>query len=121
VGRGVDLVLDIMGGSYVARNLAALATDALALVQIGLRAGEPAATVDLRRVMARRSTITGPLRPRSVEEKGQIAAAVLREVCARRGAAGAAAAGGDVSATGAAAAHALMESSAHVGKIVLVP
>ena len=121
-GRGVDLVLDIMGGSYVARNLAALATDGR-LVQIGLMAGEPAARVDLRRVMARRLTITGSLlRPRSVEEKGQIAAAVLREVwplvAARRVLPRVAA---TFPLADAAAAHALMESSAHVGKIVLVP
>ena len=72
-GRGVDLVLDIMGGSYVARNLAALALDGR-LVQIGLMAGEPMATVDLRRILGRRLTLTGStLRPRSVEEKGRIA------------------------------------------------
>jgi NADPH2:quinone reductase len=121
-GRGVDLVLDIMGGSYVARNLAILATEGR-LVQIGLMAGEPNATVDLRRVLGRRLTITGStLRPRSVQEKGQIAAAILREVwplvAARRVLP-------QVAATfplaDAAAAHALMESSAHVGKIVLVP
>jgi putative PIG3 family NAD(P)H quinone oxidoreductase len=121
-GRGVDLVLDIMGGSYVARNLAILATEGR-LVQIGLMAGEPNATVDLRRVLGRRLTITGStLRPRSVQEKGQIAAALLREVwplvAARRVLP-------QVAATfplaDAAAAHALMESSAHVGKIVLVP
>ena len=40
-GRGVDLILDIVGGSYVARNLAALAIDGR-LVQIGLMEGEPA-------------------------------------------------------------------------------
>jgi NADPH:quinone reductase-like Zn-dependent oxidoreductase len=45
-GRGVDLILDIMGGSYVPRNLAALAVDGR-LVQIGLLEGEPVASVDL--------------------------------------------------------------------------
>jgi putative PIG3 family NAD(P)H quinone oxidoreductase len=79
-GRGVDLVLDIMGGSYVPRNLAALAMDGR-LVVIGLLEGEPVAPVDLRRVMGRRLTITGSLlRPRSVEEKGRIADALRREV-----------------------------------------
>ena len=46
-GRGVDLVLDIVGGSYVARNLAALAIDGR-LVQIGLMEGAPEAPVDFR-------------------------------------------------------------------------
>jgi NADPH2:quinone reductase len=73
--------------------------------------------------MARRLTITGSLlRPRSVEEKGQIAAAVLREVwplvAARQVLPRVAA---TFPLADAAAAHALMESSAHVGKIVLVP
>ena len=120
-GRGVDLVLDIMGGSYVARNLAVLATDGR-LVQIGLMAGEPAATIDLRRVLGRRLTLTGStLRPRTVEEKGQIAAAVRREVWplveSRRVLPRIAA---TFPLADAAEAHRLMESSRHIGKIVLV-
>jgi NADPH:quinone reductase len=120
-GRGVDLILDIVGGSYVPRNLAALAMDGR-LVQIGFMDGEPTALVDFRRVLGRRLTITGStLRPRSVEDKGRIATAlrheiwpllasgVVRPVVHRTFALG-----------DAAAAHALMESSAHVGKIVLV-
>ena len=121
-GRGVDLILDIMGGSYVPRNLAALAVDGR-LVQIGLLEGEPMAAVDLRRVLGRRLTLTGStLRARSVDEKGRIADALRREVWPL------VAAGRVrplVAATfplaEAAAAHRLMESSAHVGKIVLVP
>jgi len=121
-GRGVDLILDIMGGSYVPRNLAALAIDGR-LVQIGLLEGEPVAAVDLRRVLGRRLTLTGStLRARSVEEKGRIADALRREVWPLVEA-------GRVkplvAATfplaGAAEAHRLMESSAHVGKIVLLP
>ena len=78
-GRGVDLILDIMGGSYLSRNLAALAVDGR-LVQIGLMGGETA-SIDLRSVIGRRLTITGStLRPRSIDEKGQIAAALAREV-----------------------------------------
>jgi NADPH:quinone reductase len=120
-GRGVDLVLDIMGGSYVPRNLSALALDGR-LVQIGLLEG-PAATIDLRRVLVRRLTLTGStLRARSVDEKGRIAAALRREVWPLVEA-------GRVkplvAATfplaEAAAAHRLMESSAHIGKIVLLP
>jgi len=64
-GRGVDVVLDIVGGSYVNRDLAALAMDGRAVV-IGFMEGEPTATVDLRRILGRRLTITGSaLRPRS--------------------------------------------------------
>jgi NADPH:quinone reductase len=118
-GKGVDLILDIMGGSYVNRNLAALAVDGR-LVQIGLMGGE-SASIDLRRVLGRRLTLTGSLlRPRSVDEKGQIAAALAREVWPLLEA-------GTVKPIvyrtfpldDAAAAHRLMESSEHVGKIVL--
>jgi NADPH2:quinone reductase len=121
-GRGVDLVLDIMGGSYVPRNLSSLAMDGR-LVVIGLLEGEPVVPVDLRRVMGRRLTVTGSLlRPRSVEEKGRIADALRREVWPLLEA-------GRVkplvAATfplaEAAAAHRLMESSTHIGKIVLLP
>jgi putative PIG3 family NAD(P)H quinone oxidoreductase len=117
--RGVDLILDIMGGDYLPRNLVALATDGR-LVQIGLMGGE-SSTVDLRRVIGRRLTITGSsLRPRSVDEKGAIASALKREVwpLLERG---------TVKPivhkvfplAEAAAAHRLMESSDHIGKIVL--
>ena len=118
-GAGVDLILDIMGGSYLNRNLAALAVDGR-LVQIGLMGGE-SASVDLRRVLGRRLTITGStLRPRPVAEKGAIAAALAREVWPLLEA-------GTIKPivfktfplAEAAAAHGLMESSEHVGKIVL--
>jgi putative PIG3 family NAD(P)H quinone oxidoreductase len=117
--RGVDLILDIMGGSYLAQNVAALAVDGR-LVEIGLMGGE-SGSLDLRRVLTRRLTITGStLRPRSVEEKGQIAEALAREVWPLIEA-------GAVKPivyrtfplTEAAAAHRLMESSEHIGKIVL--
>lgn len=118
-GRGVDLVLDIIGGDYFDRNLRALAIDGR-LVQIGVMGGAEA-TIDLRRILARRLTITGStLRPRSVEEKGAIAAALQREVWPLLES-------GRVKPivhrtfplAQAAAAHAMMESSAHVGKLVL--
>ena len=118
-GAGVDLILDIMGGSYLNRNLAALAVDGR-LVQIGLMGGENA-SVDLRRVLGRRLTITGStLRPRPVAEKGAIAAALAREVWPLLEA-------GTIKPivfktfplAEAAAAHRVMESSEHVGKIVL--
>jgi putative PIG3 family NAD(P)H quinone oxidoreductase len=119
-GRGVDLILDMVGGSYVPRNIASLAVGGR-LVQIGFMSGESEAAVDFRRVISRRLTITGStLRPRTVDEKGQIAAALRLEVwpLLERGVVGpivhrvyplAQAAG----------AHRLMESSEHIGKIVL--
>ena len=117
--RGVNLILDIMGGDYLPRNLIALAVDGR-LVQIGLMGGD-SSTIDLRRVLGRRLTVTGSsLRPRSVAEKGEIASALLREVwpLLERG---------TVKPIvhrvfplqDAAAAHQLMESSEHIGKIVL--
>lgn len=119
-GRGVDVVLDMVGGSYVARNLAVLAMDGR-LVQIGFMAGEPVASVDFRRVLGGRLTITGStLRSRSVDEKGRIAGALQREVWPLL-ASGAVrpvvartfplAAAGE--------AHRVLESGAHIGKIVL--
>ena len=119
-GRGVDLILDIVGGSYVNRNLAALAMDGR-LIEIGFMEGEPTAAVDLRRIIGRRLTITGSaLRPRSVEEKGGIAAALRREVWPlfERGVIRPIVYRTFPLAE-AAAAHRLMESSEHIGKIVL--
>ena len=118
-GRGVDLVLDIVGGDYLGRNLAVLAVEGR-LVQIGLMGGA-SATLDLGRLLRRRLTMTGStLRPRSVDEKGEIAAALRREIwplleqrrvrpMVYR----------TFPLTDAAAAHRLMESSEHIGKIVL--
>jgi len=119
-GRGVDLVLDIVGGDYFARNISALAIDGR-LVQIGLMGGKSAATVDLGDLLRRRLTVTGStLRARTVEEKGAIADALRREVWPLLEA-------GRVKPViaqtfpleDAAEAHRLMESSEHIGKIVL--
>jgi putative PIG3 family NAD(P)H quinone oxidoreductase len=120
-GRGVDLILDIVGGSYVNRNLAALAMDGR-LVVIGFMEGEPMARVDLRRIIGRRLTITGSaLRPRTVVEKGRIAEALEREVwpLLERGTI-APVIHRTFPLAEAAAAHRLMESGEHIGKIVLV-
>jgi NADPH2:quinone reductase len=120
-GRGVDVILDIVGGDYIARDLAALAVEGR-LVVIGFMGGDTA-TIDFRRILGRRLTITGStLRPRSAAEKGEIAAALRKEVwpLLERGTVKPV-----VYRTypldDAAAAHRLMESSEHVGKIVLVP
>jgi putative PIG3 family NAD(P)H quinone oxidoreductase len=78
-GEGVDVVLDIIGGDYLQRNLECLRLHGR-LVQIGLMSGSKSA-IDLRAVLQRRLTIAGStLRPRSVAEKGAIARALEREV-----------------------------------------
>lgn len=120
-GRGVDVVLDMVGAPYFLRNLQALAMEGR-LVQIaflhGAKLTEP---FDLTPVMTRRLTFTGStMRPRSTAQKGVIAEALRTQVW-------------PVLAHGrcgpvihqvfplaeVAAAHALMESSAHIGKIML--
>jgi putative PIG3 family NAD(P)H quinone oxidoreductase len=118
--RGVDLVLDIVGGDYVSRSLAVLAVDGR-LVEIGFMSGSPTATVDFRSVLGRRLTITGStLRPRTPAEKGKIAAALHEQVwpLLERGTVKP-----RVHRTfpleEAAAAHRLMESGELVGKVVL--
>lgn len=77
--RGVDVILDIVGGDYTARNLSCLAREGR-LVQIGLMGGA-AATISLAPILLRRLTITGStLRIRTPEEKGTIAEALERDV-----------------------------------------
>jgi putative PIG3 family NAD(P)H quinone oxidoreductase len=119
-GAGVDVILDIIGGEYVARNLDALAIDGR-LVQIGLQGGSTA-EVQLAPLLTKRLTITGStLRPRSPAQKGAIARALAAEVwpLLESGAVRPV-----VHRTfplrAAAEAHRLMESGAHIGKIVLV-
>jgi NADPH2:quinone reductase len=71
-GRGVDVILDIVGGEYLPRNLECLRMDGR-LVQIGLIGGSRA-SLDLRGVLQKRLSLTGStLRPRSPAEKGAIA------------------------------------------------
>ena len=117
--RGVDLILDMVGGDYLARNVRALAVEGR-LVQIAVREGAEA-TIPLGLLMVKRLVLTGStLRPRTVAQKGAIAAALEREVWPLL-------AEGSVrpvvhatfALDEAAEAHALMESSAHIGKIVL--
>jgi NADPH:quinone reductase len=116
---GVDVVLDIIGGDYFPRNLECLAVDGR-LVQIGLLGGARS-SVDLRRVMQRRLTVTGStLRTRSVEEKGALAREVEAHIWPLLSA-------GRVAPvidrtyplTAASAAHQRMEDSGHIGKLVL--
>jgi len=118
--RGVDVVLDIVGGDYVPRNLEVLAMDGR-LVQIAVIGG-PRAQINLVPVLQRRLTITGStLRPRTVAEKGAIARALRERVWPLLDARTIAPV---VHATfplrEAAEAHRVMEADTHIGKLVLV-
>ncbi len=116
---GANLILDMVGGEYLPRNLKSLAEDGR-LVQIAFLQG-PKVAVNFAPLMVRRLTITGStLRPQSDATKAQIAQALLREVWPHL------AAGrlrpvmdSEFALEEAAQAHARMESSAHIGKIVL--
>jgi NADPH:quinone reductase len=118
-GKGIDLILDMVGGDYAARNHDAAAIGGR-IVQIAVQAG-PKATVDLSRIMLKRLTHTGStLRARPVADKALIAEALRKNVW-------------PLLAQGrckpvvhatfplaeATKAHALMETSQHIGKIVL--
>jgi putative PIG3 family NAD(P)H quinone oxidoreductase len=118
-GRGVDVILDMVGGDYIARNVRALAMDGR-LVMIAFLQG-PKAEINFAHVMMRRLTLTGStLRPQSVEAKAGIAADLRREVWPLLAAGRIAPVIDRVYPLEAAAdAHARMESSAHIGKIVL--
>lgn len=118
-GRGVNVVLDMVAGDYVAREVQCLASDGrLAIIAVQ---GGTASSFDAGLVLRKRLAITGStLRPRSVAYKTQIARELHERVWPLIEA-------GKVkpvihqvfAAADAAAAHALMESSTHVGKIVL--
>lgn len=118
-GRGVDVVLDMVGGDYIDRNVSILAIDGRH-VSIAFLGGARA-TVNFANVMRKRLVLTGStLRPRPVSEKGEIADALRSRVW-------------PLIASGtirpqihatfpleeADQAHALMETSTHIGKIVL--
>jgi NADPH2:quinone reductase len=120
-GRGADVVLDMVGGDYVERNYAAAAIDGR-IVQIAFLKGQKA-TVDLRPIMHKRLNHTGStLRPRSPAEKALIADALKRRVWPLLEAGRLRPVIDSVFPLAAAAkAHIRMESSAHVGKIVLTP
>jgi NADPH2:quinone reductase len=119
-GKGVNVVLDIVGGPYAAKNLRCLGMDGR-LVIIAFLGGPKAEQLDLTAIMVRRLTVTGStMRPRTAAQKGAIADALRERVW-------------PVLEAGrcgpviyrvfpleqAADAHRLMESSAHIGKIML--
>ena len=116
---GADVILDMVGGDYIPRNLKALAEDGR-LVQIAFLRG-PKAEVNFAPLMMRRQTITGStLRPQSVAAKAAIADALRREVWPLLDAGRIAPVmDSEFPLEDAAGAHARMESSAHIGKIVL--
>lgn len=119
-GRGVDVVLDMVGGPYTPRNLRVLGLDGR-LVQIAFLQGSKIPDFDMLPVMVRRLTMTGStMRPRTTAQKGAIAASLREKVwpVLNEGRCGPV-----IYATfpldQAAEAHRLMESSVHVGKIML--
>lgn len=118
-GQGVNVILDMVAGSYVAREVECLAEDgrlAIIAVQGGVKA-----EVNAGLVLRKRLTITGStLRPRSVEFKAAIAKALKEKIwpLMARGAVKPVI-HSTFAAADAARAHALMESNSHIGKIVL--
>jgi putative PIG3 family NAD(P)H quinone oxidoreductase len=118
-GRGVDIVLDMVGGDYAPRNLACLADDGRH-VSIAFQRG-PTADVNLGLVMRRRLTLTGSmLRPRDTAFKAAIAEVLEGTIWPAFEAGRLAPVTDSVFPLAqAAAAHARMEAGAHVGKIVL--
>ena len=116
---GADLILDMVGGDYIPRNLRALADDGR-LVQIAFLQS-PKVEVNFAQLMVRRLTMTGStLRPQSIAAKARIAEDLRREVWPLLDS-GRIAPVMDSSypLADAAKAHARMESSGHIGKIVL--
>ncbi len=118
-GKGADVILDMVGGDYIGRNYEAASVEGR-IVQIAF-AGSPKATVDFRRIMLKRLHHTGStLRSRAVSDKGAIREAIEQKVLPLLAA-------GTVKPiiyktfplAKASEAHALMETSAHIGKIVL--
>jgi NADPH:quinone reductase-like Zn-dependent oxidoreductase len=118
--QGVDVILDMVAGPYIPKNIRLLGLEGR-LVQIATLEGSKDPTFDILPIMVKRLTITGStLRPRSVADKGAIAKSLREKVWPLIEA-------GKVKAVihstfplaEVAKAHALMESSQHIGKIML--
>jgi NADPH:quinone reductase len=118
-GKGANVILDMVGGNYIQKNINCLALEGR-LIQIAFLQSS-ISQLDLMAVMTKRLTITGStLRPRTIEQKGEIARALSKEVWPLFH---------DkkikvlvdtvLPLSKASDAHALMESSTHIGKIVL--
>jgi putative PIG3 family NAD(P)H quinone oxidoreductase len=119
--KGANVILDIVGGPYIEKNIAACADDGT-IVSIGFLQGS-IAEVNLMPVMLRRLTLTGStLRPRPIEFKAAIAKQLLSQVWPLI-------AQGELNPRvgitlplrDAAKAHKMMEANEHIGKIVLIP
>ena len=118
--RGVDVILDMIGASYLQRNLKSLARDGR-LVMIALMGGYKVDGLNITPIMTNRLTFTGStLRPRSKEDKAAIAAGLRKDVWPHLES-------GHIRTVTHATfplerareAHEMMESSAHLGKIIL--
>ena len=118
-GAGVNVILDMVGGDYINRNIRLAATDGR-IVNIAFQGGFET-SVNFVPILLKRLTLTAStLRPQSAEAKAAIAAQLLERIWPRLES-------GDISPViaatfplqDAAAAHELMESSAHIGKIIL--
>jgi len=118
-GKGVDVILDMVGGDYTPRNIASLRSDGR-IVQIALMGGAKV-EINLAKIMMNRLTLTGStLRPQSLAAKADIATALQKKVWPLF-------ASGDLAPVihatfrldAAPAAHELMETSTHIGKIIL--
>lgn len=119
-GKGVDVVLDIIGGDYIPRNLQTLALEGR-LVQIAFLGGVRSVTIDVGQIMMKRLTVTGStLRPQSVPQKAKIARELEEHVWPLLNAGTIHPLVDSVYPLGQAAeAHRRMESSVHIGKIIL--
>ena len=119
-GKGVNLILDMVAGSYLSRNTKVLAKDGM-LVVIAVQGGYKDPELDIRQVMMKRLTITGStMRARTRAEKGAVARALLENVWPKLDKGECAPViHGVFPIEQVADAHRLMESSAHIGKIVL--
>jgi NADPH:quinone reductase len=119
-GRGVDVIIDIVGAPYFQRNMDSLAFDGR-LVEVATQFGYSVEKFDLLQVMRKRLTVTGStMRPRTTAQKAAIATELQRQVWPALDA-------GRVAPVihavypleQAAEAHRVMESSTHIGKLVL--
>ncbi|MBW6396310.1 NAD(P)H-quinone oxidoreductase [Roseomonas sp. HJA6] len=118
--KGVDVILDMVGGAYFQRNLRSLAWDGR-LVLIAFLGGFEVEKADLRPIMLKRLTVTGStMRPRTTAQKGELARGLEAKVWPKLAAGQF---GPEIYRSfplaEAAEAHRLMESSAHIGKIML--
>jgi NADPH:quinone reductase len=119
-GKGADVILDMVGGSYVPRNIAAAATNGrIAVIAVQ---GGVTAEIDLRVLMMKRLTITAStLRAQPIENKGRLAAALRAEVWPLFSSKRLKPAIHErFPLAEASAAHALLESGRHIGKAILL-